>query len=271
MRAGLKPLLCIFVVIGTLSSVGWTQQAEKSSSLEYPTATVREAQDIVVDGARETWQLQWRTSPKPYCEPSANALTCPCVGFAYGEAGNLSIVRLRGNVEIDRLELTPFFTELSGVAAIQRWPADESKDFDNLKRDDFVTLVKNRPTVQVMHFADYDHDGAATEFYLQTEAAPCGKSVGIVVGLSKTNPRLHAFGNTSGPASPLYLQKREWEALREATGPVDILDWACADHGADTETRLKLSWTRDGIYGVRQEYACSPDPRARRLLSEKPL
>jgi hypothetical protein len=68
------------------------------------------------------------------------------------------------------------------------------------------------------------------------------------------------------------MQKREWEALRDAAGPVDVLDWACADHGADTETRLRLRWTDEGIIGVRREYSCSAGGKAhRRLIHQEPL
>jgi len=26
------------------------------------------------------------------------------------------------------------------------------------------------------------------------------------------------------------MQKEEWEALRDATGPIEVLDWLCGDH-----------------------------------------
>jgi len=50
-----------------------------------------------------------------------------------------------------------------------------------------------------MNFADYDHDGQATEFFLQTESLPCGKRAGIVVGLSRINEHLHGFGSFRNP------------------------------------------------------------------------
>jgi hypothetical protein len=57
--------------------------------------------------------------------------------------------------------------------------------------------------------------------------------------------------------------------LRRATGPIEVQDWACDDHGADTETTLRLRWTRDGIEGTRRDYTCPPD--VRHLIQEKPL
>jgi hypothetical protein len=63
---------------------------------------------------------------------------------------------------------------------------------------------------------------------------------------------------------------RQWEALRESSGPIEILDWPCGDHGASTETRLRLNWTAQGIEGTRREFACTPDHKAGDLLSEEP-
>lgn len=223
---------------------------------EYPSRLIREQQTLTVDGTPEVWRLQWLHAPQPYCSDD----TCPCVGFAYGEVGDLVLVRLRNGVEIDRLRLTPLFTETPG-AAVQRIP------WDSMEHD-----VKKRPVAQIMNFADYDHDGSESEFYLQTDAVPCGKSEGIVVGVSQLNGKLHAFGTATHPNKPLYLLKREWDALREAsTGSVTVLDWACGDHGAETETDLTLRWSKGGIDGVRREYACPEDGKRGRLVKTSPL
>jgi hypothetical protein len=239
---------------------------------EYPTPSVREEQKIVVDGVTETWRLQWTAVPEPTCEAGDSGWqTCPCMGFAYGEAGDLFLVRLRDGVEIDRLHLTPFFTDGSGKAQVQRWQADFDNDAKDYKQDEFPALVAKRPTVQVMHFGDYNHDLRANEFYLQTESVACGKNAGIVIGLTKGVPRLHAFSAASNRENPLVLYKREWEAVRTAKGAVDILDWACGDHGSDTETRLRLHWTPEGLDGVRRQYTCPADGAPRRLIHEERL
>jgi hypothetical protein len=239
---------------------------------EYPTPDVREEQTIIVDGVAEQWQLKWLGLPKPVCEPSDVSLTCPCQGFAYGEGGNLALIRLRNGSEIDRLLLTPFFEDAPDAKAVlQRWEPDHDKDFNAAQKDDFAVVVAKRPTVQLMHFSDYDHDGQASEFYLQTEAAPCGKSVGVAVGISRTNPRLHAFTAVSNPSKPLFLQKHEWEALRDTSGEVEVLDWRCGDHGAESQTTLRLSWSKNGIYGTRREFSCTSDGKAADLIHEQPL
>jgi hypothetical protein len=250
-------------------------QGNASRNSEYPTVQVREEQAIVINGVTETWQLKWLASPKEVCEPSDTSLTCPCEGFAYGEGGDLDLVRLRNGAEIDRLHVTPLFEEEFGgtgrVAILQRWPADDDKDFSASQKPDFVATVSKRPTVQIMHFADYDHDRDATEFYLQTEAAPCGKSMGVVLGISKANPRLHAFGTVPAPNKPLYLHRHEWEALRDAQEPVEVLDWPCRDHGSDTQTTLLLRWSSDGISGSRREFTCTHDGKPGDLIHEEPL
>jgi hypothetical protein len=249
---------------------------KKSQSSEYPTPEIREEQTVVVNGVPETWQLKWTKPPKPYCGANENsaAITCPCTGFAYGESGDLYLLRLRNGSEIDQLHVTPLFEDQfsrDGTSAIvQRWEFDARKDF-NVDEEDTSAMVSKRPTVELMHFADYDHDGNATEFYLQTEALPCGKSYGVVLGISKTNPQLHALGSSTSPDKPLYLQKHEWEALRDATGTIDVIDWECGDHGADTQTRLRLSWTPAGIQGMRREFTCPAAGIAQELIQEYPL
>ena len=141
----------------------------------YPAPTIREEQNVTVNGISETWRLQWRTTPKPFCEPTQLSLTCPCQGFAYGEQGDIYLVRLRDGVEIERLHLTPLFRGRDG-AVVQRWPPDYDKDYDKLTRKGFADFItSSRSTIKVMHFADYDHDGNATEFYLQTAAGPAAR------------------------------------------------------------------------------------------------
>lgn len=157
-------------------------------------------------------------------------------------------------------------------AVLQHWPTragDRAFEFDD--SEDFPAVARIRRAVQVMHFADYDHDGRQTEFYLQTEALPCGKSSGVVIGVSKINPQLHVFSSASNPDKPLCLQMREWEALRDAsTGPVKVMDWQCGDHGAETQTELQLDWSSDGVNVVRREYTCPTENQPRQLIREEP-
>jgi hypothetical protein len=65
------------------------------------------------------------------------------------------------------------------------------------------------------------------------------------------------------------MQRENWEALRDASGPIEVSDWPCGDHGADTETTLRLRWTPDGVEATRREFTCPPKPK--RLINEQPL
>ena len=258
----------------------WAALMQSGSSgpkqvLEYPTPSIREQQEVVVDGVPEQWRLEWKGRTKPYCgaDEASAAITCPCQGFAYGESGDLYIVRLRDGKEIDRLHLTPLFED-EETAVVQRWPQNDKTDFNPEKpeKEDITKLVSKRPIVQVMQLEDYNHDGKRTEFYLQTEAVPCGRSVGVIVGITANRPRLHVFGTAENPAKPLYLQKHEWKTLREASSSsVDVLDWPCGDHGADTQTWVYLQWSAKGIDGKRREYTCPSDHKAKKLIKESPL
>ena len=250
-----------------------SQNSAPRETSEYPAASVRERQVIVINGRQEQWRLEWKGPVKPYCgaNEASVAITCPCHGFAYGESGDLYLVRTRNGQEIDRLHLTPLFEE-AGTAVVQRWPKDDRRDFNSPDKEDISKMVSKRSIVNVMHLEDYDHDGNKTEFYLQTESAPCGKSIGVVVGLSTNNAQLHVFSTAANPSKPLYMQRKEWQALRDASSnAVDVRDWACGDHGAETQTELHLQWSANGIDGKRREYTCPPNHEARKLISESPL
>lgn len=249
--------------------------------VEYPTPTIREQEELVVDGKPEIWQLVWASAPKPACGANevSISLTCPCFGFAYGEEGALVLLRLRNGKAIERKDLTAYFEGQENPAAghsavIQRWAVDHDRDSKaglESNGDDITALVADRKIVQFMNFADYNHDGWASEFYVQTGTLPCGKSVGVIVGVSRRNPKLHVFGTASNPDKPLYLQRREWEALRGASSPIEVTDWQCQDHGAEAETAVRLRWTAAGIAGVRREYTCPEGTEPKRLIHEEPL
>ena len=212
---------------------------------EYPAPLVREQQSVVIGAVTETWELRWKAPPTPACEPNDVSLTCPCTGFAYGEGGALILVRIRNGQEVNRLELTPLFkgadVNLGDIAILQRWEPNYDTDFAALGKDGFLDVVARRPVVKIMDFVDYDHDGNRSEFYLKTDTLPCGKNVGVVVGISRSNQKLHVFGTGSKPTQPLLLQKHIWEALSRASGSVEVVDWPCGDHGSEEESTVSLT------------------------------
>ena len=257
--------LCAGIIICSFGSSG---QNRPRRLLEYPLPWVREEQSVMVDGTEEIWRLKWNSMPQPFCDDVTMGMTCPCDGFAYGERGDLDLVRLRRGAEIDRRNLTPLFkdSDAEDEAAVQRIAPFES---DWKSASDTPDLA-GRPLVQVMHLGDYNHDGLATEFFLQTDAKPCGKHYGFVVGITKGSPRLHAFGTVAHPDVALSMESDAWEKLRTATAAVQIIDWLCDDHGSDEQVELELRWSPKGIDGLRRTYACTGNKRGN-LLSEDPL
>jgi hypothetical protein len=264
----------VFVVAMVLGGRSHLQSAAPTRT-DVAGPVIREEQNIVVNGISEQWRLEWKTTPKPSCAlgDASSAASCPCTGFAYGESGQLNLVRLTNGREIDRLDLTPFFDGESpdqGAATLQRWEPQE-KDLDELGSDSFVAHVRARPLAKIMRFADYNHDDASTEFFLQTGVEPCGKTVGIVVGVTPSQPRLHAFATGNHPEKPLVMQRKDWDALLKADGSTEIMDWPCGDHGSETETDMTLSAPNGGIRAVRREFECTKSGNRGRLLHEQVL
>lgn len=235
---------------------------------------IREEQKITVNGIPEVWRLEWKTPPKSSCGPEDDSWeTCPCTGFAYGESGQLDLVRSTRGREVERLELTPLFGNDSpnqGAATLQRSEPQE-KGLQEGGSDAYLARVRARPSVRIMRFGDYNHDGNPTEFFLQTGVEPCGKILGIVVGVTLARRHLHAFGTTLHPDKPLVMQKREWKALLKASGPITVVDWPCGDHRSDTETDLALSATNGRIQAVRRVFGCTETGKRGHLLRKRAL
>ncbi len=92
--------------------------------------------------------------------------------------------------------------------------------------------------------------------------------MGVVIGVSAANPRLHVVTSVDEPTKPLVLQDQAWEALRKANGPVRVTTWRCGDHGADSETELELSAAAAGVRVRTREFACLENGRRGRLISD---
>lgn len=228
---------------------------------------VRDEATVVVAGVREVWRLQWKSPPKPACAADdAEWYTCPCQGFAFGEAGDLDLVRLRDGEEVERLALTPLFGEqLSDVGAAAIVHRVEPTDGDHTDQEDpgLAGRVAARPPEPILLFADYDRDGRATEFPLQIDAAPCGKRIMVVVGVSQVEPDLHVFHTAAHPEQPLLMQLDAWQALRDDELPTKVVDWYCDDHASPTETELELSAHAGVISAYEREYECIEGGRGR--------
>jgi hypothetical protein len=233
---------------------------------------VREQRTVLVNGVYETWKLEWETLPAPACGPDdvAVALACPCSGFAYGEAGRLSLVRLRPGATRELLDLTGFYRHglvpvPDNLAVLQRWlpvPAtahDEDDDWHHASDLDFVSRVHARGAAQVMRIGDFNHDGQASEFLLQVGAQGCGRHLMVLVGVSKYNTHLHVFSSAEAPDVPLELDAPTWEAVRTSAKPIRALESRCDGQAGQVETQVRVE-ARHGIFHVQR--ATHPCPGA---------
>jgi hypothetical protein len=222
-----------------------------------------------VRGAQEIWELVWDAKPSIVCGPDevSSSIACPCSGFAYGEYGDLSLVR-QGGDHTERMPLsplfgmfdTPDFDKTRGKAILQRWPLDA----DDLAREDrsdptLVTDIVRRNERAVIEPADYDRDGSATEFLIQVGTLPCGKLQFAAIGVAPTSNRLHTLSSLAKPNQPLIMPAAAWYALKENADPTAITTWACGDHGADQRNVLVVSAVDGGVRVRERKYSCNDE------------
>ena len=239
---------------------------------------LREEITVRVGTAPERWALLWRRPPAPACGPNDDeSQHCPCIGFAYGEMGELDLARRAPGRPEERLALTPLFKEGENPAAevgkelavLQRWPVLES-DYDAIGSVGIGPKVRARPVTRAMTLGDYDHDGRATEFLLQVGTAPCGHTESVLVGVSAANPSLHAFASVAHPERPLVLEPHIWKLLLGSGKRGTGIEIQCGDHGAETQTEVSVHAGSAGIDGTRSVYQCtSADKRGPLLRSER--
>lgn len=234
---------------------------------------VRESHHVRIGNVTETWRLQWLSKPKQVCTPpDPNWTTCPCSGFELGQSGRLAVIRLRGGKEIDRLEISGYFGGDFPVAdsdeAVLPYKPLNQTDYMHGEDPAFAARMTKRPMVKVMSFDDYDHDGHATEFVLQTDTEPCGKRYGILIGISARSPKLHVFGSVAHPQQPLELPMWYWDLLRGTAGPLSEVTWHCGDHASDVETELEVEATPKGFHVVSRNFECDDEGNRGALRDE---
>ncbi|PWR25498.1 hypothetical protein [Zavarzinia aquatilis] len=244
-------------VLGAVVSIATLCACVPASWAGGATEQLREAHTVKTAQGAEEWRLTWSEPPTPVCaaDDVEMASTCPCSGFAYGEQGHLSIIRLRDGKEIDRLDLTPLFAGADlmegGLAVLQR-QAPRPDDLDRFYADDpkLAAAIARRPETAIMKFADYDRDGRAEEFLLQVGTLPCDKHQFVAIGLPKGADRLRAL-TAEGTEEPLVLPLAAWEALRRSTAPKTVETWACGDHGSEQREEMVV-FARDGAISVSE-------------------
>ena len=267
------PLLKRFLFLSILSSL-FLLSASNPAAAGGP--VIRETRDIVINGVKEQWRLEWTSPPREVCGPEdPDWMTCPCMGFAFGEGGKLALVRKAPDKEEERLDLGPLFSGdghdspgESGEAVLRRW-GERKGDIEQQDRPGFSARVRTRPVLKVIRFGDYDRDGRASEFLLQVGTLPCGKKMSVIIGISRKKEKLHVFTSVDRPDRPLVLQAWQWEKLRRAKGPVRVVSWPCGDHGSDTEAELELRADRGAIHSTRREFQCTADGKRGKLIKEE--
>jgi hypothetical protein len=193
------------------------------------------------------------------------------------------LVRTRDGKEVERLDLTRLFADHetpaweTKKAVLQRWPVVKSdleafgQADDNDSLSDFKARVTRRMPVSVLAVSDFNQDGSATEFVLQVGVLPCSKKESVLVGISRDQPRLHAFGTVEHPETPLVLYADLWPRLRTARRPFRVVTWPCGDHGSDEQSEMILSVDRAGIHAVQERFACEDGKEHGRRLSRRVL
>ena len=231
-------------------------------------AYVRESRTVLVDGHREVWRLEWAEKPISACgaDEVYSAITTPCRDFAYGEAGLLWLIRERDGHDIDRMDLTPLYHESNlsghdGAFVLRHWPM-RLRDMDRADRGDptLVADVARRKPYVVMSLADYDHDGRATEFVVEVDDFPSVERY-AAIGISKNEPRLHAFSSAAYPGKPLLLSWGAWKALKATGKPTNVIDWPCVfDLGdgsyADGASGTRVEANHGTIRAWYRNYTC---------------
>lgn len=186
---------------------------------------IRQIRTVMVDAIEETWVLRWRGKPQLSCVAPPELGTCACWPFAYAEKGNLELARMRLDEPED---VFVFSKHLEDDPELQHWIMDKDDPMDRALP---IAEIKKRPVLDAMQFADYDHDGRATEFTFRVPlGGPCGhNSTRRVIGISKKNPKLHWIG----PSMP----QEAWDkvAKMEVPGSITYIEVPCGDHGSGTE------------------------------------
>ncbi len=214
---------------------------------------IRDRAEVIVDGQKEVWLLEWRTAPDTVCIDPATFGTCACEGFAYGESGSLWLRRKQGDVVTEELPFDTLFAD--GKSKLVRWVP--SADEVAAKKVGEASAIVARPVVPILVFADYDHDGQATEFLLQISSEPCGHVGTVAVGVDRHNPKLHVFSSVERNAQSLVLNgKKEWHEVR-ANKSASLLELACGDHGNKEELRFEVTSDDRGIHLVEKKRACN--------------
>ncbi|WP_257456915.1 hypothetical protein [Archangium lipolyticum] len=222
---------------------------------------LREQVRVKVDGVVERWRLEWRSTPALECFESSGAVSCGCEGFAYAERGDLELVRLRPGKPPERVPLTPLFENLAmkvdePKAMLRRWAPREGDD--EIHPDKLMGVLGRRKSLRAMELGDYDHDGQAREFVLQTNAFICGLREAVLIGYDRRDGRVRALGTAEHPEKPLVLEPETWAELLKSK-QVERVEMECGDHGSEIRDVMRVSADDKGLHATLDRYPCTDD------------
>ena len=118
-----------------------------------------------------------------------------------------------------------------------------------------------------MNFADYDRNGAASEFLLQVGTQPCGKHQFAAIGIA-SDGRLRALSSAAKPDAPLMMPLGAWQALAKGAGPSVVPTLTCGDHGSESRIELVVSAAKGSIWVKNLEYSCPAKGKREKLIEE---
>lgn len=220
----------------------------------------REQVQVKIDGVVERWRLEWRAEPELQCFEPEGVVTCPCEGFAYAEYGELDLVRLRPGKPPERVPLSPLFgatSEKDGPKAmLRRWAPREGDEY--IHPDKLMGVLGRRKSLRAMDLGDYDHDGQAREFVLQTSAFGCGMREAVLIGFDRRDGHVRALGTAEHPEKPLVLEPETWAELLKAK-QVERVEQECGDHGSEVRDVMRVSADDQGLHATLDRYPCTGD------------
>lgn len=278
----LKAILIALLLSPLFPLAGFSPAQTKHAAS--PPFIVREQRTVIVDGAKEEWQLLWLAQPKSICgvKDIEAAISCPCSGFAYGEQGKLVLVRSRAGTKIEQMDMRQVFDiavssdqdmdtpgEEPGMSYLQRWPF-YLRDFNrkNLADAAIDAEIEKRAPVEILRFADYNHDGHGAKFLLHVGNVPCGKEQYVAVGVTADEPHLHVLSSAEFPDRPLVMLLSEWQALLSGPGPHTVLTWPCGDHGSEVYSDAVVSSRKGKIYVKDRTFECLSNDKPGRLIRQ---
>lgn len=259
--AGFAWLLCSCgpaVATSRIAAPASTDVALLPVPAEIPRAAILREQHVVDGfGGKELFRLFWLEPPADICVTHDELASCPCAGFGYGKTGKLILVRSRVALPDEFLDLgTLFESDRSdkgkGLAKVAEYPMREGEGESPVA----PKIYEKRPKVSLLKFADYTHDGKATEFVFYVGSSACGHGTHVLVGVFGANEALAEYRTAGGDGGKLsFGAASDWDALRDHAR-VARVTWKCMDHGSFTETSFEATASEGVIAGVVRTRDC---------------